>query len=595
MECDDTNMMADSNIEDSFQLSFKADSLHSGSISFGRFETESLSWERKSSFSHNRYLEEVEKYSKPGSVTEKKAYFEAHFKKKALLRQRLSECQNGTECQNVENECLENMDYVEDFDNFSGEIHFTHSEESPDGWEYDGECAVTSHQEEDTGVLYSENEIPTSMRRSDAVNIVSEYVKPDHVKLEEASQTDVEILPKINGESSVKQDPQDEMLQVHSTSTAVDSSLCSQADEKDESISSKLQVLSSKGRTAAETKLARRGLKHQAQKGIISGGAPKRTEKKLSGRAIEGSLVPKMEKKSSRTAAPSKCSIGKFPKSELSCNLKAKTNLENEGEKEARTTKVIGNQSFGSEKPVRRGRQTEDRSKQSLGSKKEGVKQCSSGFNFKSDQRAEKRKEYFNKLEEKTHAKEAEMNQIQAKTQEKTDAEIKQLRKSLNFKATPMPSFYHGAVSGNDKNKAKPSKVQSKPILDRRLVSTESKAEKGQSSLSASEPVNIKELPEVTMLTNSDGNYVASSSERNHPSEAGANNEVYGKLVSEKKDIQPQRHKLTVGSNVVKEQGVERKQKVEYRSSNQMMRKNLKGVDMGSGSKMGHRAVGVAS
>lgn len=59
-------------------------SIHSGSISFGRFEKEGLSWERRSSFSHNKYLEEVDKCSKPGSVTEMKAHFEAHFKKKGI-------------------------------------------------------------------------------------------------------------------------------------------------------------------------------------------------------------------------------------------------------------------------------------------------------------------------------------------------------------------------------------------------------------------------------------------------------------------------------------------------------------------------------
>lgn len=56
------------------------------SISFGRFLSESLAWEKRSTFSHNPYLEEVEKFSKPGSVAQKKAYFEARYKKKAAER-----------------------------------------------------------------------------------------------------------------------------------------------------------------------------------------------------------------------------------------------------------------------------------------------------------------------------------------------------------------------------------------------------------------------------------------------------------------------------------------------------------------------------
>ncbi|KAE8665033.1 Heat shock protein, putative isoform 1 [Hibiscus syriacus] len=56
------------------------------SISFGRFMSESLAWEKWSTFSHNRYLEEVEKFSKPGSVAQKKAFFEAHYKRRAAMR-----------------------------------------------------------------------------------------------------------------------------------------------------------------------------------------------------------------------------------------------------------------------------------------------------------------------------------------------------------------------------------------------------------------------------------------------------------------------------------------------------------------------------
>ncbi|PIN07025.1 hypothetical protein CDL12_20418 [Handroanthus impetiginosus] len=56
------------------------------SISFGRFMTESLSWEKWSTFSHKKYVEEAERYSQPGSVAQKKAFFEAHYKRIAAQK-----------------------------------------------------------------------------------------------------------------------------------------------------------------------------------------------------------------------------------------------------------------------------------------------------------------------------------------------------------------------------------------------------------------------------------------------------------------------------------------------------------------------------
>ncbi|PHT60960.1 hypothetical protein T459_35187 [Capsicum annuum] len=57
------------------------------------------------------------------------------------------------------------------------------------------------------------------------------------------------------------------------------------------------------------------------------------------------------------------------------------------------------------------------------------------------------------KLEEKVHAKEEETCQLQERKQEKKEAEIKQLRRNLNFKATPMPTFYREPGRCSEKNK----------------------------------------------------------------------------------------------------------------------------------------------
>ncbi|KAF2306015.1 hypothetical protein GH714_009448 [Hevea brasiliensis] len=56
------------------------------SISFGKFMSESLAWDKWSTFSHNRYVEEAERFSRPGSVAQKKAFFEAHYKNLAARK-----------------------------------------------------------------------------------------------------------------------------------------------------------------------------------------------------------------------------------------------------------------------------------------------------------------------------------------------------------------------------------------------------------------------------------------------------------------------------------------------------------------------------
>jgi len=61
--------------------------------------SESLAWEKWSTFSHNRYVEEAERYSRPGSVAQKKAFFEAHYKKLAAQKAAalLEQANNGAQ------------------------------------------------------------------------------------------------------------------------------------------------------------------------------------------------------------------------------------------------------------------------------------------------------------------------------------------------------------------------------------------------------------------------------------------------------------------------------------------------------------------
>ncbi|XP_047958876.1 protein WVD2-like 7 isoform X2 [Salvia hispanica] len=470
-------------LEKKMDESFKPSGGLDVSISFGRFENDVLSWEKWSSFSPNRYLEEVGSLSNPGSVAQKKAYFEAHYKRIASRKaEELEEEKSIVPAARSLDE-WSNDDFVEGSCGIDAELGLSNGDRSVEvaaEAEFASTNATSANaSKKDDDSLDSSKEESTldvfvdGIRERDRadVGVESEGCLADEGK-EEFNREAVELGPNATVEAASPEVEKPPRKKNGAKELTPKSNVARKANStKRDTNSSRVQAKplpSSTPRnfkaapvstpTSASQPLMKRANGSQVTKSVRGASKSLHTSLILDPRSFPAQsmtrrslMVEKMGDKdiirrafkTFQNRVDGSCNEGK------SSTVKKVTSTPSEARV---STPPIRRTRDDAEKASARRNQAGTRSKPSetrsyrgslvMDKKNTNISAASSSISFRSHDRAEKRKEFLKDLEVKSVAKAAENAQLSAKSKEEKDSELRRLRKSLNFKAKPLPSFY---------------------------------------------------------------------------------------------------------------------------------------------------------
>ncbi|KAE8021400.1 hypothetical protein FH972_007294 [Carpinus fangiana] len=447
------------------------------SISFGRFMSESLAWEKWSSFSHNRYVEEAERYARPGSVAQKKAFFEAHYKKiaaqkaAALLEQENAAANNAPKPAEEEDldHNISNHDLRMTSENSNKVVDQQPEIKAPYTEAYstvhdNGYCSNAGMDIFQSGTVDGADLVPENQV---LVENSLEVEQPSHLR-------DVDNH-KVN-EMELAGTPQIKKPLVKSCSSNQDS-LGSMSKKKLPLSSSKSWI------HKRASKLPSSPAKHTApicpkkennatpmsMKSAINSVDKKRSPKSHH-KSVNFTPIRELNRFTSKVIRKIESSRvgGSSSKAskDYSTPLRTPTMVFKNVEQmhpsgtpwsEKRRTRTPLDPSVSGSKTVGQKWRllTTDCSKYlSACRNKIQSPNLSTPFFFRTEERAARRKQ---KLEDKFNANEAQKVQLQTKLKEKAETEIRKLRQNLCFKARPLPNFYK-------ERKEQPSEIKKAPL-----------------------------------------------------------------------------------------------------------------------------------
>ncbi|RYR32683.1 uncharacterized protein [Arachis hypogaea] len=422
--------------------------LGQSSVSFGRFMSESLAWEKWSSFSHNRYVEEAERFSRPGSVAQKKAFFEAHYKKlaaqKAAAAALLEQANNAAAQNNNEDE---HVDEVANNDVAQNNAIDDNSERRSSS------TRLVVKEEQDSIISANGNYSVSDLEASSTI-------LPQSNKVEEAVSK-MEEEPLVGNSMKIELQSQNEDAEKILETTPIMTPLLKQGSRYDQEI---LPSVSKKKPPVSSFKLLKSNATSKVASTPIKSTAATLSSKRdnsniaatpTSSSNKHASLLSSADK---RRSTPYK-SVNFTPIRELNRltasvmkkfeSARASAGSSKASKDASLTPLRTPTMTYKKEMPMHSALTPLTEKKRN----KMRSPMISSPFSLRTEERAARRKK---KLEEKFNANEAQKVQLHTKLKEKAETEIRKLRQSFCFKARPLPDFYKERKESNKETQKDP-------------------------------------------------------------------------------------------------------------------------------------------